>query len=137
MTIIADAGPLAALFNPENQWHSWAMRTSRKFLTSPITCDAVITEAFFILRRTPMGPQKLAEVLATPGLYNLPWSFEKHRAAVMNLYLKYNDVPASFADMCILHMASTVKDPLIWTNDAHFKIYRLPRNKPVPIVTLE
>lgn len=66
------------------------------------------------------------EALQRPEAFTISWSFEQNRAEVMHLYTKYNDIPASFADMCLLHMASTMKDPLVWTTDHHFQIYRLP-----------
>ncbi|MBX9742716.1 MAG: type II toxin-antitoxin system VapC family toxin [Chthoniobacterales bacterium] len=137
MTIIADTGPIAALFNPKDQWHSQVVETSRKFLKPAVvvTCEAVVTEVFFLLRSSQIGVQNFAEALATPGLYIFPWSFQQHCSAVMDLYLKYNDRPTSFADMCLLHMASTIKDSLIWTLDCDFQIYRLAGNKPVPILS--
>ncbi len=135
MTIIADTGPIAALFNPKDQWHEWAVEISKNFLpsTTLITCEAVLTEVFFLLRPSSTGLKNFVEALATPGLYETPWSFEQHRITVMNLYLKYNDVPTSFADMCLLHMASTMNHSCIWTLDRDFQIYRLPGNKQVPI----
>ena len=57
MTIIADTGPIAALFNPKDQWHEWAVEISKNFLpsTTLITCEAVLTEVFFLLRPSSTG----------------------------------------------------------------------------------
>lgn len=137
MTIIADTGPIVALFNPKDQSHTWAVDISKNFLQSTIivTCEAVLSEVFFLLRPSSAGLKNFVQALATPGLYETPWSFTQHRSIVMNLYLKYNDVPTSFADMCLLHMASTINNSFIWTLDRDFQIYRLPGNKPVPILS--
>lgn len=135
MRLLVDAGPLVAFFNEKDQWHSWAVETSTTLAGPLVTCEAVLTETFFLLRHTPKGCQEFIEALAEPQNFLLPWSFENNREAVMNLYRKYRDVPASFADMCLLQMASTMKDPLVWTTDHHFQIYRLPGKGKIPTIT--
>ena len=135
MTFIVDSGPLVAFFNQEDQWSSWAIETSSKIIGPFVTCEAVLTETFFLLKHTPKGQQKFIEALSEPEQFSLPWSFKNHYSAVLDLYSKYKDLPASFADICILHMASTIKDSIVWTNNHHFHIYRLPGNKPIPILS--
>ncbi|MFZ4116400.1 MAG: type II toxin-antitoxin system VapC family toxin [Chthoniobacterales bacterium] len=137
MTIIADTGPLSALFNERDRWHSWAVETSQQATQPFVICEAVITETFFLLRHSPKSTKRFTEALQRPEAFRMPWSFEQHHTEVMNLYSKYSDVPSSFVDMCILHMASTMKSPIVWTTDHHFQIYRLRGKEKVPTITPE
>ena len=137
MNVIADTGPLSALFNERDRWHTWAVNTSRHSTKPFIVCEAVITETFFLLRHSPKSTKRFAAALQRPEAFRMPWSLEQHRTEVMKLYLKYSDVPSSFADMCILHMASTIKSSLVWTTDHHFQIYRLRGKEKVSTITPE
>lgn len=137
MTIIADTGPLVALFNERDRWHAWAVNTTRQSTQPFVVCEAVITETFFLLKHSQKSTRRFTEALQRPEAFTMPWSFEQHRSEVMNLYSKYNDIPTSFADMCLLHMASMMKAPLVWTIDHHFQIYRLRGKEKVPTITPE
>jgi uncharacterized protein len=125
-TIIADAGPLVAIFNRRDQFHSWAM-DSLKNITEPLhTCEAVLTEVFFRLSHVPGGQVQLLDFLTGPEFIVLNWRLDNNRLQIKQLMTKYFDVPASLADACLVSMAGTLSSPLIWTTDHHFEIYRLP-----------
>lgn len=48
-TIIADTGPIVAMLNRRDQFHTWAA-DSLKTIQEPLhTCEAVLTEVFFRL----------------------------------------------------------------------------------------
>ena len=54
-TVIADAGPLVAYLKRDDQDHDWAEDVFRR-LTDPLrTCDAALSEAFFLLQRVHGG----------------------------------------------------------------------------------
>jgi predicted nucleic acid-binding protein len=42
----------------------------------------------------------------------------------LNLIDKYDDVPMSLADACLVRMSELAADPLVLTTDADFRIYR-------------
>jgi hypothetical protein len=44
--------------------------------------------------------------------------------AVLKLMQKYEDVPASLADACLVRMTETLADPLVLTTDTDFRVYR-------------
>ncbi|WP_334852547.1 PIN domain nuclease [Nostoc sp.] len=48
--IIIDTGPLVALINNREQYHRWATKEVANLAYPFFTCEAVITEACFILR---------------------------------------------------------------------------------------
>jgi predicted nucleic acid-binding protein len=47
---------------------------------------------------------------------------------------KYADVPMSFADACLVHMTETLADPVIFTLDTDFRIYRRHGRRTIPCV---
>ncbi len=134
-TLIADAGPLAALFKADDQWHPWALQTGRELTGTLHTCEAVLTEAFFLLARVPGGQKKLQAALRKPGLIVVSWRFDEHRPATLDLMEKYADIPASLADACLVRMAEDARDPVIWTTDEHFSIYRLRGNRRMRVIS--
>ncbi len=52
--------------------------------------------------------------------------------AVMDLLDKYENVPMSLADACVVRMTEVLSDPLVLTTDMDFKIYRRHSRKVVP-----
>jgi hypothetical protein len=47
---------------------------------------------------------------------------------------KYENVPISFADACLVRMTEIVAEPLVLTTDTHFRIYRRNGRQVVPCV---
>ncbi len=133
-TIIVDTGPLVALWDTSDQHHQWAVESLKDLTTSLHTCESVLTEAFFLLARVPKGRRNLIAALRKSAFIKLLWYFEEDKNAVLDLLEKYQDTPASLADACLVSMAEMVKNPLIWTTDSHFKIYRLKNGKKIPLI---
>ena len=48
---------------------------------------------------------------------------------------KYEDVPMSLADACLVRMTETLPDPIILTTDSDFRIYRRHSRQMVPCLT--
>lgn len=133
-TAILDTGPLVALLSENDQYHAWAKETGGA-LTGPLhTCDSVLSEAFFLLSRLPGGCQRLRDALRKPDLIVIPWRLDDHRGAVLTFLEKYRDTPASLADACLVRMAETCDNPVVWTTDHHFSIYRYRGRHKIPIL---
>lgn len=52
---ILDSGPLVAFLDRRDHFHAWAETRFEQARFPLITCEAVLVEAYFILRRTPEG----------------------------------------------------------------------------------
>ncbi|MEA3209633.1 MAG: uncharacterized protein QOE70_2690 [Chthoniobacter sp.] len=52
--------------------------------------------------------------------------------AVMDLLDKYDNVPMSLADACVVRMSEVLPDALVLSTDTDFKIYRRHSRKVVP-----
>jgi len=55
--------------------------------------------------------------------------------AVSRLLNKYQNVPMSLADACIVRMAELRAKSVVFTLDSDFAIYRLNSRQPIPTLT--
>ncbi len=62
-SIIADTGVIAAFLNPKDQWREWAVEKWRELPAPFLTCEAVITEACFLLHHTKNGEQDILSLI--------------------------------------------------------------------------
>ncbi len=126
---IADAGFLVALWRREDQHHAWAVATARANPPPWATCEAALSEAEHLLGTT--GRRNLRTACRRSALHVVDLLSEE-MDAVMDLLDKYDDVPMSVADACLVRMTEILPGPLVLTTDADFKIYRRHGRKVVP-----
>ena len=62
-TIIADTGPLVAFLRRDDADHEWATSCFRDFKAALLTCEAVLSEAIFLLSQSGGGVQKLTDLV--------------------------------------------------------------------------
>ena len=118
-----DAGPLVALLNERDMHHDWASATLDAIEPPLYTCEAVISEACYLVRRLPRGPQTVLS-LVSKGLVVVDFHVDDEIAAVERLVAKYASVPMSFADACLVRMSELHPDVTIVTVDTDFTVYR-------------
>jgi predicted nucleic acid-binding protein len=130
-SVIVDASFLVTLLNRAETNHRWA--DNQAVLTPPPwkTCDAALSEAFHLLG--PRAHAGLKALLRRAALASA-FRFDENPEAVLRLMEKYADVPMSFADACLVRMTETLRDPLLLTTDADFRIYRRNGRHVVPCV---
>jgi len=87
------------------------------------TCDAALSEAFFLLQRTHGGADRLLELLER-RLVISAFSLVGELRAVGQLLRRYQSVPMSLADACLVRMAELHHDAFVLTLDSDFRIYR-------------
>jgi predicted nucleic acid-binding protein len=128
---LVDAGFLAALLHDRDTHHAWAVTQAKGRPPPWDCCEAVLSEAFYIL-----GPQSMPALTALVGRKAVTFSFRfgNESEAVLRLMQKYADVPMSFADACLLRMTEILPDPLLLTTDSDFRIYRRHGRRTVPCV---
>ena len=127
--ILLDTGPLVALLSKHDAQHDRAVRIFATCIPPLRTCEAVIAEACFLMRK--VDPAGAAEVvtLARNGVYELSFSLHEHVSTVEGLLKKYADQPISLADACLIRCAEIHREPRILTFDADFTRYRWSRGK--------
>lgn len=121
--IILDTGPLVAFLDRRDAHHDWAKARFRDTLAPFLTCEAVLTEACFLLRK---APQLESEVLkhVTQGILNVGLRLGDEAGAVAALMSRYANVPMSLADACLVRMAEIHPSSRILTLDSDFRVYR-------------
>lgn len=133
-TIIIDTGPLVALTDEKDQQHLWAWRASQQLKAPLLTCDAVLSETWFLLRHLPKAQAKLLALLKQELIHSRFDSLAE-TDNLIELLQKYADLPMSFADACLVRMCELHPDSLIFTLDSDFTIYRRRRTEPIPQIS--
>lgn len=133
MTTIVDAGPLVALLNRKDNHHPWTVQQVGRISPPLFTCEAVLAESHHLLSGVHDGRQRLCQLVDT-GRLDLAFSYAAHTHRVHRLIAKYADRPMSFADACLLALAETLPRPTIFTLDRDFAIYRMHRNRRIPLL---
>jgi len=120
---ILDTGPLVAFLELDEEHHQWATERFKELRPNFITCEAVLTEAFFLLGSTSQGTEQIERFMDRNWL-KTEFQFDLQRPAVMHLMRVYRNVPISFADACLVRMSELHRDAPIFTLDKDFRIYR-------------
>lgn len=132
MHVFVDTGPLVALLNRRDSFHTWCVEQASQLSPPFYTCEAVIAEAHFLLSRTTKGNRRLVELLSTERIILAPLAATQLKR-VGELMLKYENVPMSFADACLVRMVEQDKG-IIFTLDSDFRIYRKNRRQVLHLI---
>lgn len=128
-TVIADSGFLVALIRRDDARHAWSFAISGRFPSPWHTCEAVLSETFFV---AGAGVRQRVMAMLRRGLIVSAFSLASEQDAVLSLMEKYSDVPMSLADACLVRMTETLPDPMVLTTDSDFRIYRRHSRQVVP-----
>jgi uncharacterized protein len=130
-SVLVDASFVVALFNRRDSSHRWAATQSANHARPWLTCEAAISEAFFLLG--PPGVPALRTLLRR-GVLRPAFDLGDQMDSIMELMEKYASVPMSLADACLVRMTETLSNPLLLTTDTDFRIYRRHSRHVVPCV---
>ena len=134
MTLLLDTGPFVALLCVDDPHHLWARDILSRHRGALLTCDAVLSETCFVLRRDHRDPEAAFQMIER-GIVRLAFNLAEEFAAVQALFSRYRNVPASLADACLVRMSEQHAGAKVMTLDSDFLIYRKTRSKPVPVLT--
>jgi predicted nucleic acid-binding protein len=133
-TVILDTGPLIALLNRRERQHAWVSRVLDTIEPPVFTCDAVLSEACFLLRTVEGGPDAVLELVAR-GIVRSDFRVTAEIDTVRALMRKFKDVPMSLADACLVRMTELEPQSAVLTLDSDFRLYRRNRRQLVPIIS--
>jgi predicted nucleic acid-binding protein len=131
--IILDTGPLVAYLSENDNYHDWAREQLKRISFPLLTCEAVITEASFLVQRNTGSSQIIVEMLQQ-GLLSIPFLLSEEVDTINELMQKYNNVPTSLADACLVRMAEIYSESEVLTLDSDFYIYRKYNKQQIPII---
>ncbi|CAN5415352.1 hypothetical protein BH20ACI1_BH20ACI1_06480 [soil metagenome] len=130
---IADTGVIVGLIYEKDQWHEFAMKQAENLPVPYFTCEAVITEACFLLQGVRDGERKVLQ-LVEKGILQIDFSLSNEVVAIRTLMQKYENVPMSFADACLVRMSELIENSVVFTVDGDFRIYRKHGKKQIPLI---
>jgi predicted nucleic acid-binding protein len=119
---IVDTGPLVAFFDRSERYHRWAAERVDELDAPLLVCEAVLTEATYLLARFPKAQDALFGLLQN-GAIVLAFRLGEHIGAVQRLLRKYRDTPMSLADACVVRMAEIHENHSVLTMDSDFTVY--------------
>jgi len=131
--VVLDAGPLVALIDSADFHHAWATDQVSQIRDDFITCEAVISECYFLVRRNPVGIATLLAYL-DEGLVRLDFNLAAHLPSVTALMRKYRDTPMSLADACLVRMSELHSHCRVFTLDSDFQRYRRHGRQTIPLI---
>lgn len=131
--VLVDTGPLVAVLNANDEHHAWAREAFGRLPPPVFTCEAVLSEAQFLL--TDRGGDPLAVLdWVRRGVINLAFEAEDEIERLMALQRSYGSLPMDFADACLVRMAELHPRSRVLTTDSHFRIYRRNGRQLIPLL---
>lgn len=131
---LIDTGPLVALLVGDDHQHTWAVEQSKHAPATVSTCDAVLSEALFLLKRAGHETDALFELVEV-GFLRSDFDFHAEYRHVRALMRRYRERPMAFADACLVRMAELRPEASIWTLDRDFHFYRKHGRQTLSLVT--
>lgn len=128
-----DTGPLVAFLNRQDKYHTWAMAQWGQIAPPMLTCEAVLSEACFLLAQTELGNEPVLRLLQR-GVLALPFRLEDQVQAITRLLEKYRSVPISLADACLVRMSELYPPGQVFTIDNDFSVYRRHGRQVIPVI---
>jgi predicted nucleic acid-binding protein len=127
--ILIDTGPLVAILSRDDAHHQHCVEALREMAGPLFTCWPVITEAAWLLRRSPRAVQQLLSSMDTGFLEVLPLAGAEARA-IAALMKRYENIRPQLADAALVYLASRERIETIFTLDRRdFSIYRTGRKR--------
>ena len=131
--ILLDTGPLVASINKKDCFFEWAINHFENFKPPLLTCEPVLAESCFLLRKYPEGAVIIMELL-NRKILEVPFQIESQVKSISGLLRKYSNVPMSLADACLVRMSELFDHSTIMTTDTDFTIYRRHGRQIIPLL---
>jgi predicted nucleic acid-binding protein len=126
--VLVDTSCLVSVYDKSERCHLACMAALDRVCQPLVTCEPVITEAIYHLRRIPGAPQAILASVEE-GILEISFRLADAASQVLASYTKYADTPCDFADACLIAMANQLNTGDILTLDRDFMRYRWRRNR--------
>ena len=132
--VLLDTGPLVAFLDRRDRHHDWARSVWGRAAVPMLTCEAVLSEACFLLAGHPAAVRAIFDLVRRKVL-RVPLQLENEMESVARLMAKYADVPMSLADACLVRMAECREGAAVFTVDSDFTRYRIHGRRVLPLIS--
>lgn len=126
---LLDTGVIVGLLDRSEDHHVRCVSALEGLEGPLVTCEAVIAESCYLLRRVPGAAETVIENLQC-GIFQIPFQLSRSANLVRKLMRKYRDRPMDLADACLLQLADELNTEDILTLDRDFESYRWRRTRP-------
>lgn len=127
--VLLDSGVIVALLDTSERYHETCAEITDALDRPLVTCEAVIAESCYLLRRLP-GASDRVIANVEGGTFGIGFRLDDAAPAVRTTMRRYRDMPSDLADACLIRMAHDFDTGDILTLDRHFTAYRWRGNKP-------
>jgi len=128
-TIIIDTGPIVALLNSKDKYHKKVLNFIKEHDKNFITTWSVITEATHLLRHSVQAQINLLEWIKRGGLDIFDIDI-RDIDEMINLTVKYKDLPMDLADCSLVILAQKKNIRDILSIDSDYDVYRIFKKEP-------
>jgi predicted nucleic acid-binding protein len=129
---LLDTGPLVSFLAAGLRHHSWTVEQWKRLRPPLLTCEPVLTEAAFLLKREGCEADALF-VLLERDVIRVAISVREEQADLRALLHRYRNRPMSLADACLVRLSEMHAAGEVFTLDSDFRIYRRHGNKVIPV----
>lgn len=130
---LLDTGPLLSVLAPGLTHHAWAIEQWKRFTPPLLTCEAVLAETAFLLKREGREADALFALLERKVI-QIGLSVQQEQADLRVLMHRYRNRPMSLADACLVRLSEIHPKSAVLTLDSNFLIYRRHGNKVIPVL---
>ena len=131
--IILDTGPLYAVHDSRDSYHPWATEQLRHLPGPYLTCDAVLSETFFLISSNTQSSHQLRSLLERQVIIS-DFESKPQMPHILDLMKTYSNLPMSFADACLVCMIENNPGSTLFTLDRDFTVYRQQRRRLIPLI---
>lgn len=118
-----------ALLDRSERQHAECVAAIEESQAPLVTCEAVVAESCYLLRRQAGAAEAILENVRT-GVFRIPMQLSQVAAPLQRQFRKYRDRKMDLADACLIYLAGELESGDILTLDSDFEIYRWGANKP-------
>jgi uncharacterized protein len=129
-----DTGPLVATLSPDERNHEMCVSVLHSLPSPLVTCWPVITEAMWLLRKSPRTIQRLLSAVSS-GIMEIPVVTAAEAGKIEAIMEQYESLRPQFADAMLVYLAHRENIETIFTLDRRdFRVYRTARKKPFQLL---
>lgn len=131
--VLLDAGLLLAFVNKRENFHPWALEQWKMVNPPLLTCEAVLTEACFLLQDVYGGEDAVMGLVSSSNI-QIPFCLSDEIGRIRELMNRYQNVPMSLADGCLVRTSELIKRSCVLTLDSDFRVYQKNRNEMIDLI---
>ena len=131
--VLLDTGPLVSFLADKADHGEWVREQWRRLAPPLLTCEPVLTEAAFLLKREGADTDPIFALLER-GVVRVALRVDDELADLRTLMRRYRNRPMSLADACLVRLSELHSGGQVFTLDTDFRVYRRHGNKAIPLL---